>query len=123
MKEPKLIYSKIFPFKGFSAMTFFGCILRREEYRDKPVNPVTYNHEKIHIAQAYDFHIGFCGYFIFYILYFIEWLIKLFAAKFQNHTAYRSISFEQEAYANEKDMEYIDNRKKFSWKKFIFKLI
>ena len=71
MKQMKIIYSKYFPFKGYDAITFFNYIIVREDCKDLIGNR-TYNHESIHQAQAYDFGIGFCGYFVFYILYVIE---------------------------------------------------
>lgn len=70
-KVMKLAYSKWIPFKGFYAITLFGFIVRREKYKNKPIDLITYNHESIHEAQAYDFGIGQFGYIIFYIWYFI----------------------------------------------------
>jgi hypothetical protein len=57
--------------------------------------------------------------------YFIEWLIKLIISAFTlgKVKAYRSISFEQEAYQNEKDFKYRDSRKRFNWLKYIFKIV
>lgn len=37
--------------------------------------------------------------------------------------AYRSISFEQEAYDNDDNYDYLNNRKRFSWLKNIFRLV
>ena len=53
---------------------------------------------------------------IFYILYFIEWLIKAIISLFTGFKikAYYSISFEQEAYKNQKDLNYLKTRKRFS---------
>ena len=65
------------------------------------------------------------GFVIFYLLYFIEWLIKLIISAFTlgKVKAYCSISFEQEAYNNEWNYEYQKSRKRFSWLKYIFKLV
>jgi hypothetical protein len=62
---------------------------------------------------------------VFYILYFIEWLIKLLIAGFTfgKVKAYHSISFEQEAYNNQYDYSYQETRKRFAWTKYIFKLV
>ena len=49
-------------------------------------------------------------YVFFYLWYLIEWLIRLC----MKGNAYRNISFEREAYANDKDMEYLRNRKLYS---------
>lgn len=53
---------------------------------------------------------------VYYVWYVLEWLCKL-----PSGNAYRSISFEQEAYANEHDPNYSENRELFSgWMKKIF---
>lgn len=55
----------------------------------------------------------------YYIWYVLEWLCKL---PFGN--AYKSISFEQEAYSNEDDMNYCENRHLFcGWMKKICKVV
>ena len=75
-------------------------------------NIITINHEKIHWKQQLEMLI-----IIFYLLYLIEWFIKIFFYK----DAYRNISFEREAYSNSKNSNYLINRKHFSWIKYIFK--
>lgn len=117
----KIIYNKLIPFKGFKAITLFNVIFVRKEYEDLPMK-ITYNHESIHQTQAYDFGLGFFGYFIFYIWYFLEWLFKLPSAIF-GYKPYKSISFEIEALGNEKDSEYLSDRKRFCWIKNVFKLV
>ena len=122
MKPLKLAYSKIIPFTGFYAITLFGYLIRREKYRDVPVKPTTWNHESIHVEQAGDFGLGFFGYFIFYLLYGLEWLLKLPSAIF-GCRVYRSLSFEHEAYNNETNLQYLETRKRFAWVKYIFKFV
>lgn len=56
----------------------------------------------------------------YYIWYVTEWLIKLIVYRDQP-TAYRSVCFEYEAYKNQADNNYLENRKYFSWLKFVFK--
>ena len=118
----KIHYSKYIPFKGYYALCLFDNIIIRKEYMNKPINQITINHESIHAAQARDFGIGFCGYFIFYILYFLEWVLKLPWALF-GYKPYYSISFEQEANNRDCDMTYLNNRKRFTWLKYVFKLV
>lgn len=126
----KLKYSKFIPFPGFYACTIFNCIFRHPRYKNKALPKSTYNHELIHVYQQLDFVNGneklyILGGVIFYILYFIEWLIKLIisAFTFGKVKAYRSISFEQEAYNNTKEKNYSQTRRKFAWIKYIFKLV
>lgn len=101
----KVIYNDLIPFDGFCAMNLFGILFVRKYCK---VDDITYNHEAIHTAQMKEL-----GYVLFYVLYLIEWLIRLF----MNGNAYRNISFEREAYENEKDMNYLNVRKPYAmWK-------
>lgn len=131
MKILNLKYSKIIPFDGFYAISLFGNLVRRIQYKDTPVSIKTMNHEGIHVCQAEDFvpkalrkykFFMILGFIVFYLLYFIEWLIKLIISIFVTCNAYHSISFEQEAYLNENNIDYQDNRKRWAWAKYVFKL-
>jgi len=122
MKPLKIKYNDFIPFDGFFAITLFGCIFIRNKNKNRKVSATTYNHESIHQAQAYDFGIGFAGYFIFYLLYALEWLLKLLPCLFTGNGAYRSISFEQEAYTYQGNLTYLEARKRFKWLSYIFKL-
>ena len=116
----KIKYSNIIPFKGYSAINLFGLIIGRKEYGT--LSKSTINHEIIHSAQALDFCKGFIGFVIFYMLYFLEWVFNLLPSLFTGNNAYRSISFEQEAYEHEREYTYLPNRKRFDWIKYVFKL-
>lgn len=105
----KVIYNNIIPFKGFAAINLFGVLFARKGVK---LSDVLINHESIHTAQMKEL-----AYIPFYLIYGIEYLYNLFKYKFDSHTAYRNISFEKEAYANEKDLEYLKTRKKYAqWK-------
>lgn len=126
----KLKYSKIIPFPGFYAITIFDSLYRNVRYRNRNISKKIYNHESIHLEQELDFVGGneklyILGGCIFYILYFIEWMIKLIISMFTfgKVKAYYSISFEQEAYDNDDNYDYLNNRKRFSWLKNIFRLV
>ena len=126
----KLKYSKWLPLGNYYAITIFNNLIRRDKYKYHPISGTTYNHESIHLQQELDFVFGceklyILGGCIFYILYFIEWLIKAIISLFTGFKikAYYSISFEQEAYKNQKDLNYLKTRKRFSWIKNIFKVI
>lgn len=133
MKELKIKYNKFIPFSGYFAMCVFDTIYIRECNRDKTVTKKTINHEGIHLCQMEDFipnpnnskwrlYFGGC---IFYMVYLIEWLIKLLFSifTFGKVKAYKSISFEQEAYNNQYKYKYQDTRKRFAWIKYLFKLV
>lgn len=130
MRNLPIKYNKIIPFPGYFAICLFGIMFIRDKYKNVKIVTSTINHEGIHVCQALDFvnHIEklkVLGFIIFYLLYFIEWLIKLIISIFTagNVKAYRSISFEQEAYDNQYNYDYQDTRKKFAWLKYIFKLV
>ena len=99
---------QILPFKGYKAMNLFGVLFVRGNAR---IDDITLNHEKIHTAQIKEML-----YVFFYVWYVIEWLIRL---PFGN--AYRNISFEREAYDNQYDLNYLKNRKRFDFAKYIKK--
>lgn len=55
---------------------------------------------------------------IYYVVYGLEWVIKLFI-HFDTKKAYRALCFEREAYYNEDDDNYIENRELFAWKNLL----
>lgn len=120
----KIIYNSIIPFKGYLAINLFGTLFVRKEHKEK-IDKTTINHESIHSEQIKEM-----WYIFFYIWYIIEWFIKIPCSWFYEQplgrhiskVAYKSISFEQEAYYNEYDYNYLNNRKKFAWIKRLFKM-
>ena len=88
------------------------------------------NHETIHYEQILDFTPNcfpewvrlVLGGLCFYVLYLLEWLFKLIPCAIKKHNAYNYISFEQEAYENEKTDNYLVDRKRFNWIKSVFKI-
>ena len=104
----KVIYNNIIPFRGFKAINLFGVLFVR---RGCKMYITDINHEEIHTEQMKEL-----GYVLFYLLYLVEWLVKLVKLRDSNK-AYRAISFEREAYGNEKNVTYIQHREKYAWKK------
>lgn len=101
------MYNRFIPFKGFRAINLFGVIFVR---KGSVITPHTINHEKIHTAQMREL-----GYIGFYVLYFLEWIVRLVVA---TKTAYKGISFEVEAYEHQYDYKYLANRKRYAmWRK------
>ena len=103
----RIIYNNIIPFKGFAAINICGLLFVR---RGIKVSDLMLNHEEIHSHQMKEM----C-YVFFYIWYLIEWFVRLFMPG----NAYRQISFEQEAYCNEWDPNYLTNRKHHNWLKYL----
>lgn len=75
---------------------------------------VLVNHERIHLRQQSELLI-----LPFYILYLSEWFLRCIFY-LDSYRAYQNISFEREAYANEKDLSYLNNRKPLSFIKYLW---
>lgn len=95
------------PFKGFTAINLLGMLF---------VHPGVYlsnelmNHERIHSAQQREMLFVF-----FYIVYLGEWIVRLP----MRGNAYRNISFEREAYDNQRDLDYLKHRRLFAWRHYM----
>lgn len=108
----KVVQNKFIPFKGYKYINLFGIIFTRD--KDKITN-IEYNHEKIHLKQMQEML-----WIFFYLWYLIEYLlISIFRFTSKQNIKYHDISFEEEAYAHEKDINYTKTRKHYSWIKYI----
>ena len=119
----KIIRNKYIPFPGYKAINLFGVLFVKNNAK---IDEVTINHESIHSRQFYEMTaVGFVLAILlfplswifllfvplfFYIVYVLEWLIRL-----PKGNAYRNISFEREAYANENYSDYLSGRKLFAF--------
>ncbi|SFB89677.1 hypothetical protein SAMN04487907_1011083 [Zunongwangia mangrovi] len=96
--------------KNFIAVTIWPVIFVKDA--DYMQDEMLLNHEKIHLRQQLELLVVF-----FYIFYAAEFIFRWI--KYKNAmTAYRNISFEVEAYAHEKDEDYLRSRKAFSFLKY-----
>jgi len=75
-------------------------------------NPRLVNHERIHLKQQLEMGIIF-----FYLFYVVEFLYHYIKHRNIN-TAYFSISFEKEAFANDKNLTYLKERKFWGWRSY-----
>lgn len=126
----KIIKNNIIPLKKFVALTMWPWIFIRRVLYDMEMN-----HELIHCDQQLEMLIigavlfvllltlgcewwSLLGIPVFFWWYLIEWLIRL--AIYRNlYEAYRNIAFEQEAYLNQHSAWYTDERRHFSWVKYL----
>ena len=99
--------------KGFRGITLFPFVFLAD-VKDKK-DPVFLNHEKIHIKQQLELLIV-----PFFIWYGLEYLVRLCQYP-DKHIAYRNISFEREAYGNEKDREYLSGRPFYGFVRYLRK--
>jgi len=80
--------------------------------KDMRFNSILINHERIHLRQQLELLV-----LPFYIIYSIEFCVNWIKYKNVN-TAYYNISFEKEAYQNEKDLLYLKSRPNWSFRKY-----
>lgn len=85
-------------------------ILRRNEQKS---DAVMVNHERIHIRQQMELLVVF-----FYLWYGVEFLCRWVQYRSKDK-AYRNISFEREAYQNEKDPGYLKRRSFWSFWNYV----
>ena len=131
----KTVVNKFLPFKGFVAMTVWPFIFIRKDKELKFVDKVK-RHEYIHVYQqiecllvgvvlAFLMLISGCGGWsliplgLFFELYAVEWIIKGLINFGNSRKAYRSISFEREAFENQENPDWLDDRPKFYWIKYV----
>ena len=126
------IKNNLIPFKGYKAINLFGVVFTREDLTDKEKN-----HERIHSLQIVESAI--LGFYLFssivlifnlsswwillslasfYIFYGLEYVIIRLFHKKQND-AYHDVSFEEEAYVNDDNLEYKKERIPFNWIQYI----
>ena len=105
-----LVFKYVVP-KGFRGFTFFPFVFLSDK-KDKS-HAVLLNHERIHIKQQLELLIVF-----FFVWYFVEYLIRLIQYKDRSVASY-NISFEREAYANEKDLYYLKQRSFWNFLKYL----
>lgn len=97
-----LIVTNLLIRKGFTGIAIWPFIfVKRKELKS---DTVFINHEKIHLRQQIEMLL-----IPFYIWYVLEFLVRLIQYK-NRREAYLNISFEREAYENEKDLDYLKKR-------------
>lgn len=96
---------------GFaSGITLFPFVLIRPGVR---LSRRLVVHEKIHLQQQKELWV-----IPFFLLYLLEYIYNLLKYK-SHYKAYIHISFEQEAYMNDRKILYLKNRKSFSWVRYL----
>lgn len=115
INELEIVEMEHFPFSGYLAMSWCGKLITKDKNK---IDEVTKRHETIHLKQAQQ-HSSWTSY---YIRYLIEWFKGKPFKKPYNNSAYYTIPFEVEAYANENKEGYEVNYDKDNLKiKYTFK--
>jgi hypothetical protein len=96
--------------KWVRGITLYPFVVLTDK-RDKK-NLVLLNHEKIHVRQQIEMLV-----LPFFLLYMLEFLIGYI--KYKNwQKAYKNISFEREAYSNQKDLNFLKKRSFWNFIKY-----
>ena len=127
-----VIKNKLIPFGDYDCINIFGVLFVKKELSEEGIN-----HENIHSVQLLElipigafiifiidmfvnmslwwYLLSICTFYIFYCLEYIA--IRLFHKKQED--VYYDISFEEEAYINDKNLNYLKTRKRYSSFKYI----
>lgn len=104
-------FSNLLLARGFAAVTVWPFIFVRT---DAIVNRQLLTHERIHGRQQLEML-----WLPFFLWYGIEYIVRFCINR---RTTYRMISFEQEAYRNDWNSDYLTGRKLFCWFRNIFRV-
>jgi len=106
-----ILISKYMVPSGYTGLAIFPFVFLKN--RELKMDKILINHEKIHLRQQLELLI-----ILFYIVYLLEFLIRLI--QYRNwKRAYKNISFEREAYSNEKDLNYLKSRSFWKFLKYL----
>lgn len=104
-------WTKVFSLGKAEAITIFPFIFLRKA--GLKVDNVLLNHERIHLIQALELAV-----IPFYFWYLAEFIVRYFQHR-NFEKAYRNISFEREAYVNQNNINYLKQRKLWSFWRYI----
>ena len=102
-----LIVNKYLLSKKFRGISLWPFVIIRN--KEDSGDLVFLNHERIHLQQQLELLI-----IPFYLWYVTEFIIRYIQTG-NFHQAYRNISFEREAYANESNLNYCIRRKRWNF--------
>ena len=106
-----IVVSKYLVPKGYNGLTVFPFVFLKN--KALKIDPILVNHERIHLRQQLELLL-----IPFFLWYLLEFTVKYVKYKSWNK-AYYNISFEKEAYENEKDLEYLKSRPLWKFISFI----
>lgn len=126
-----IIKNRLIPFGDYTSINLFGIVFTKVEMSERSIN-----HERIHTAQFLELTIvsAFILFIImlitnmsawwlllslltYYIWYGVEYMIIRIMHNKQV-CAYHDISFEEEAYEHDDNLNYLDERVVFAWWKY-----
>lgn len=104
--------NQLLPTEGYSAITIWPFVFvdtDSQKWKDEDRRKELLNHEKIHLEQQKELLV-----LPFYLLYFLDIFVKLFIYSDYGE-AYRNSIFEKEAHEHDKDLEYLEKRKRWNY--------
>ncbi|MCL6273665.1 hypothetical protein M3P19_06570 [Muricauda sp. 2012CJ35-5] len=108
-----ILVFKHFFYRNYVGLSLWPFIILKEGALKS--DEVLINHERIHLKQQRELLI-----IPFYFIYLLEWLLRTLLY-LNSYRAYQNISFEREAYANERDMDYLSRRKAYSFLNYLMR--
>ena len=106
-----ILYSRYLVPNGYLGLTIYPFVFLKNKKLKEDARLI--NHENIHLKQQLELFI-----LPFYVWYVVEFFLRLCFYK-NWHLAYKNISFEREAYANESNAKYIHQRGFLQFLKYI----
>ena len=104
----RIIHNKLFPRGPFHAINLCGMLFVNT--RHGALSGTELRHEQIHTWQQWEMtYVGF------YVWYAVEWVVRLLQCRFNAERAYWRISLEREAYSNQRNANYLLERRPFAW--------
>ena len=106
-----ILVSKLFFVKNYVGLSLWPFIILKNSALKK--DAILINHERIHLKQQQELFL-----LAFYVIYLLEWSVRC-VFYLNTYKAYQNISFEREAYANERNLKYTAERKAYSFIKYL----
>lgn len=104
--KPIIVRNRILPFGPYEAMAIWPFIFTKVELKAQ-----TLLHERIHHKQQLE--LALVGFYLLYALNFLYNLARM------HPRPYRAIVFEREAYGNQGNPDYLQERKPYAWKIYL----
>ncbi|MGJ8659070.1 hypothetical protein [Cellulophaga fucicola] len=108
-----ILVSKLFFRKNYVGLSLWPFIILKSDALK--ADDTLINHEKIHLRQQLELLV-----LPFYILYLSEFAIRCLVYR-DSYKAYQNLSFEREAYFNEDNPNYLNERRPFSFIKYLWR--
>lgn len=106
-----ILVFKHFFYKNYVGLSLWPFIFLKNDALKE--DTVLINHERIHLRQQQELLI-----LPFYVFYILEWILKSILY-WDRYKGYQNVSFEREAYHNEKNLDYLNERRLFSFVNYL----